>query len=192
MPLLRRLLICIVLIPALCASLFAQPPNFAETKKRAEAGAAKAQNDLGHTYNFGEGVPQNYEEALKWYRKAADQGYADAQYNLGVMYYHGQCVPQDYEEAARWCRKAADQGHDNAQYNIGIMYIEGDGIPKDDLEAYAWFNLVAASSENAKLVKLAKEMMDRFNATPEEKARAQKRSTELFNEIEARKKAAGK
>ena len=37
-----------------------------------------------------EGVPQNYAEALKWYRLAADQGDADAQYNLGVMYANGQ------------------------------------------------------------------------------------------------------
>ena len=37
-------------------------------------------------YEEGNGVPQDYAKAVKWYRLAADQGYADAQYNLGVMY----------------------------------------------------------------------------------------------------------
>ena len=46
-----------------------------------------------------EGVPQNYAEAVKWYRLAADQGDASAQFNLGVMYDKGQGVPQDYAEA---------------------------------------------------------------------------------------------
>ena len=40
-------------------------------------------------YEHGEGVPQDYAEAVRWYRLAADQGYASAQYNLGVMYNNG-------------------------------------------------------------------------------------------------------
>ncbi|MEI8182452.1 MAG: tetratricopeptide repeat protein, partial [Desulfomonile sp.] len=58
--------------------------------------------------------PQNYEEALKWYRKAADQGDAIAQRFLGFMYYEGQGVPQNYKEALKWYRKAADQGNKKA------------------------------------------------------------------------------
>ena len=37
-------------------------------------------------YAKGQGAPQNYTEAVKWFRKAAVQGYAGAQFNLGVMY----------------------------------------------------------------------------------------------------------
>ncbi len=46
-------------------------------------------------YNNGEGVPQDYAQAVYWYRKAADQGNADAQLNLGRMYDNGRGVPQD-------------------------------------------------------------------------------------------------
>ena len=67
-------------------------------------------------------MPQDYAEAVKWYRKAADQGDAAAQFNLGVMYATGQGVPQDYAEAVKWYRKAAEQGHAGAQYNLGVMY----------------------------------------------------------------------
>ena len=40
-------------------------------------------------YATGQGVSQDYAEALKWYRKATEQGLAEAQLNLGLMYYNG-------------------------------------------------------------------------------------------------------
>ena len=67
---------------------------------RAEQGDARAQDNLGSMYYRGEGVPEDYTEALRWYRKAAEQGYARAQYDLGCMYYLGKGVPQDYAQAA--------------------------------------------------------------------------------------------
>ena len=47
----------------------------------------------------GYGVPQDYAEAVKWYRLAAEQGYARAQYNLGVMYDNGRGVLKTSKEA---------------------------------------------------------------------------------------------
>ena len=60
--------------------------EFAETKAKAEAGEAWAYYNLGWLYANGEGVEQNFKEAVKWYQKAADQGLANAQASLGVMY----------------------------------------------------------------------------------------------------------
>ena len=45
-------------------------------------------------YDRGDGVPQDFAEAMKWYRRAADQGYANAQSNLAIMYNNGHGVPQ--------------------------------------------------------------------------------------------------
>jgi uncharacterized protein len=53
----------------------------------------------GVLYEEGQGVPQDYAEAVKWFQLAADQGLAIAQNNLGAMYYNGQGVPQDYVQA---------------------------------------------------------------------------------------------
>jgi uncharacterized protein len=64
------------------------------------------------------GVPQNYAEALKWYRLAADQGNASAQNNLGGMYAAGRGPPQDYAEALKWYRLAANQGNALGQNNL--------------------------------------------------------------------------
>jgi len=60
-------------------------------------------------YETGQGVPQNYAEAVKWYHAAAERGEPQAQFNLGVFYEHGQVVPQDFAEAAKWYRLAAEQ-----------------------------------------------------------------------------------
>ncbi len=78
-------------------------------------------------YARGQGVPQNYAEAVKWYRLAADQGNAFAQYNLGLMYANGEGVPQNYAEALKWYRLAADQGNAFAQINLGVMYARWPG-----------------------------------------------------------------
>ena len=94
-------------------------------------------------FERGQGVLQDYKEAVKWYRLAADQGNASAQYNLGAMYENGQGVPQDYREAMKWYRLAANQGYPSAQNNLGAMYADGRGVPQDYKEAVKWYRLAA-------------------------------------------------
>ena len=53
----------------------------------AEQGQAGAQFDLGLMYANGRGVPQNYLQALFWYRVAADQGYAYARDGVGFAHF---------------------------------------------------------------------------------------------------------
>ena len=55
------------------------------------------------------GVPQDYEEAVRWYRLAAAQGDATAQFNLGVRYAEGRGVVQDYVQAHKWTNLAASR-----------------------------------------------------------------------------------
>jgi hypothetical protein len=137
-------------------------------KPLAEQGLPEAQFNLGLMYEKGQGVPQDYAEALKWYRKAAEQGNAKAvksyrkaaeqgnaedQFNLGLMYDKRQGVPQNYAEAVKWYRRAAEQGFAEAQTNLGIMYFTGQGVPKDYVLAHMWFHLATSrypASEKAK------------------------------------------
>jgi TPR repeat protein len=72
-------------------------------------------------YDRGEGVPQSYREALKWYRKAADQGDSTAQYNLGFMYASGHGVPQDDATAHMWFDLSAARGDDDAAKNRDVI-----------------------------------------------------------------------
>ena len=70
---------------------------------------AKAQVNLGLMYRNGQGVPQDYAEAVQWYRKAAEQGDATAQLSLGLMYGMGQGVPRDLTQAHMWLNLAASR-----------------------------------------------------------------------------------
>ena len=70
--------------------------------RSAERGNRTAQAYLGHMFETGRGVPQNYTEAAMWYRRAAEQGDSLAQYSLGLLYDRGQGVPQDIVEASKW------------------------------------------------------------------------------------------
>ena len=111
----------------------------------AEAGNEVAQYNLALMYKNGEGVLQDYKEAVKWYRLAAEQGYVDAQTNLGNRYGNGEGVPQDYAEAVKWYRLAAEQGNAKAQNNLGIMYEYGDGVIQDNTMAHMWYNIASAN-----------------------------------------------
>ena len=90
-------------------------------------------------YTNGQGVRQDYAQAVQWYRKAAEQGLANAQSNLGVMYKEGRGVRQDDAQAVQWYRKAAEQGDAQAQYNLGVMYDNGQGVRQNYKIAKEWF-----------------------------------------------------
>jgi uncharacterized protein len=62
-------------------------------------------------------VPQDFAQALKWYRLAADQGNAFAQNNLGLMHEKGQGVPQDIVRAHMWFNLSGAQGHEQGLKN---------------------------------------------------------------------------
>ena len=91
-------------------------------------GVAEAQINLGMMFENGQGVSQDFKEAVRWYRLAADQGLTKAQYNLGLMYAQGKGVDKDPIQAIKWNRLAADQGLIQAQTTLASMYHEGEGV----------------------------------------------------------------
>jgi uncharacterized protein len=110
-----------LLLTVLLASTTIAAATFDETMAAAKQGDAYAQFNLALMFNSGIGVPENYAEAAKWYRKAADQGLDNAQFNLGLLYKFGNGVPENDAEAVKWFRKAADQGRADAPTNLDIL-----------------------------------------------------------------------
>src|SRR5271154_4501108 len=78
------------------------PADLPKYRKDADLGDASAEYKLGALYVFGDGVPQDYAEGVRWWRKAAEQGDVDAQFSLGFAYNEGEGVTQDYEAAVGW------------------------------------------------------------------------------------------
>jgi TPR repeat protein len=105
--------------------------------KLADKGMPEAQINLGMMFENGQGVPQDFKKAIRWYRLAANQGLTKAQeklnsllkisptaqinFDLGVRFETGQEVPQDFREAIRFYRLAADLGHIKAQEKINLI-----------------------------------------------------------------------
>jgi TPR repeat protein len=114
-----------------------------ELRPLAERGDVLAQYKLGVMYNNGEGVPQDFREAVNWFYRAATLGYPPAQSSLGVKYEKGQGVKRDHGEAVKWYRHSADQGYATAQFRLGRMYVLGHGVRRDYTEAVAWFQIAA-------------------------------------------------
>ena len=57
-----------------CVGTQASSPDIAQLKKRAAAGNADAQTTRGVAYDNGQGVPEDYIQAYKWYNLAAASG----------------------------------------------------------------------------------------------------------------------
>lgn len=120
--------------------------------KKAKAGDAEAQNELGICYANGQGIAQSSTQAVYWCNKAAEQGNAAAQYNIGLWYYAGKHgLSKDYKKATYWFAKSADQNYALAMTNMGVCYYLGQGVEKDVWKAAdLWEKAANAGDENAK------------------------------------------
>jgi uncharacterized protein len=87
----------------------------------AEDGDSAVQYNLALMYEYGNGVLQDYKEAIKWYTLAAEQGDAMAQNNLGVMYENGHGVLQDNVIAHMWYNIGAANGNELVGKNRDII-----------------------------------------------------------------------
>lgn len=102
---------------------------------------------LGDMYLNGDGVKQNYDEALRYLRRAANAGNAIAQNNLAYMYANGKGVERDYEKAFEWGMKSAMQGNAQAQLSMAGAYKRGEGVERDYEKAFEWTEKAAMQGD---------------------------------------------
>jgi TPR repeat protein len=107
-----------------------------------------ARLNLGDLYVQGEGVPQDFGEALKLFKPLAGVGDARAQTRMGDLYAEGKGVTQSDIEAVKWYRMAAEQADPSGQFHLGMAYKSGKGVPEDYVLAHMWFNLAGANEKN--------------------------------------------
>lgn len=68
----------------------------------AKAGDVNAAYNLAVIHQYGDGVPKNLPEALKWHRVAAEKGDRESQSRLGAMYLNGEGTAKNEKEGWRW------------------------------------------------------------------------------------------
>lgn len=88
-------------------------------------------------------MPQDYTEALRWYRQAGKHGYAAALYNLSMLYRRGEGVVKSIDESKRLYQQSAKAGDADAQYSLGELYEKGEWVNSDPVAACNWYRLAA-------------------------------------------------
>lgn len=130
-----------------------------------EYGDVEAMRNIGHIYEEGRGIPQDYAKAMEWFSKAAEKGDTIAITRMGILYQYGLGVEQDYMKAldlyrsvgARgyirqlrpvaidWYYELAENGNVEAMYNMGLLHFT---VPNYS-QSMDWY-LKAAEEGNAK------------------------------------------
>jgi len=87
----------------------ASSPTTGNTLAYAQAGDARRQYEMGKMCYYGDGMPQDSEQAVEWWQKAAEQGNYDAQLSLVNAYRKGEGVEKNQRLANYWLEKANSQ-----------------------------------------------------------------------------------
>lgn len=128
-----------------------------------------AQYYLGFMYYYGQGVTQDYDSAIKCFRRATPSDISDNGYGyneqaicmLGIAYEEGNGVAQDFATAAAWYRLAAGKADSNdtthyfspgcaeAQNRLADAYRNGKGVENDPGNALFWYRKAAEQGHAA-------------------------------------------
>lgn len=127
------LLLCIMLFPA-CnrtpspggqqSSATSSPAlqlSYEQVLELAQGGNHDAEFELGAMFHDGDGVEQDFAQALQWYKKAANGGNRQAMFNLGMMYKNGEGIPADLSATKVWFVRSSDAGDVRAALQLGTM-----------------------------------------------------------------------
>jgi hypothetical protein len=99
----------------------AQTNDLDSLRRLAESGDAAAQFAVGAHYATGDGVTQDYSEAVRWFTRAAQQGHVVAQGTLGAYYWNALGVHQDLNQAYFWSILAQAGGDQASKYRASIL-----------------------------------------------------------------------
>lgn len=113
-------------------------------QKAADRRSAQAEHFLALLYEYGRGVPQDFQKALLYYKRAAEQHNIESIYNLALMYMFSRGVQQDFKRALPLLQKAAKNSHAPSMYYLGVLKMNGHGTSIDYEEAMGWFERAAA------------------------------------------------
>ena len=120
-----------------------------DLKRRADAGDAVAQNNLGHLYLYGNqeyNVSVDLDKGIEYLNMAAEQDQVNAMTTIGWNYFLGdKGAEQNNEEAIYWNKRASELGFSVASYNMGFFYYSGlAGLKQDLLQAKKYWLLSAS------------------------------------------------
>lgn len=123
-------------------------PQVSRLREDARRGDTGAQFLLGFLYANGQGLKQDYRNAVRWYTQAAERGHIEAQISLGMMFSEGQGVDRDIRQAIRWYEMAAARGNCDVLMILAEVFAGSGGQSGNLEESYKWMLLAEANGRN--------------------------------------------
>jgi len=125
-----------------------------DLRKIALRGDAAAQYSLGMRYATGDGVLQDYHQAVGWFLKAAEQGDARAQGKVAACFWAGRGTRRDYSRAYFWGLLDEAGGDKDASVFVAdsAPHLSQAQINAEHLDAEKWLHshhIGHSSSESA-------------------------------------------
>lgn len=109
----------------------------------AEAGSPEAALALGNRFFRGDGVEENMDTAVKWWKIGSTLNSPQAAYNLGVANLNGYGTAKDLLKAQNAFTKAAEKGLPNAHLALGILGLHRAKTDEEFTNAGAHFRRAA-------------------------------------------------
>jgi uncharacterized protein len=170
MALVKRIGLVVVMVSCVhgSVSLTHAADDMVALRKRAEAGDAAAQFDMGYQclqmaaeYSSKavllrmpkeraefSGLSEAWQvKCFEWWRMSAEQGHAEAQFHLGGCYEKGLGVEKNSGEAFTWYCKSAQEGYAAAQFQMGVCYEKGSGVEKNPSNAVKYYQMAADQND---------------------------------------------
>ena len=146
---------------------------FKKYQHAAQLGLPEAMYNLGHLYQYGNGVTKDPAQAYFWINRSAENGVVTAICQLGTLHIRGIGTPVDYAKALECYRKAESLGHNMALNNLGYLYEAGLGVPQNKTLALEYYKRAmdqGVASAKDKYDRLKQEL-EPDNSDPMEKAK---------------------
>jgi TPR repeat protein len=130
--------------------------EFALKMRPARVGNACAMNQVGLSYLYARGTPQNCAESQRWFQDAERKDFTESSTSLGLWYEGGCAGKKDLKTAFQYYLKAAESIRPSVEgmYRISLLYANGQGVPADDRAARKWLEAAAAKAHKPAQVAL--------------------------------------
>lgn len=134
--------------------------NYADAIKAYEKASAEGDvlgdYNLALMYEYGKGVPVDYQKAKVLFTNAANKGVDEAMNQLGGMYFYGWGQPRNTQQALVWYKKAAELGNGNALYVLGLLSETGVATKLDFPDALKYYKEASDKGNEKAMLALAR------------------------------------
>ena len=103
--------------------------------------------ELAMQFVYGDGVPEDNEEAAYLLADAHLLGCVEASYNLGICYHYGHGVEADLKKAFELYLAAAEKGYGKGMELVGRFYNQGIFVSQDRSQAEYWLEKAMKSGD---------------------------------------------